>query len=55
VRQARPYYLRKLRGKAARIKPDRKRTQKAAEQYAKAKAAGGKKKKKKAKKAAAEE
>ncbi len=57
VRQARPYYLRELRGKAARIKPDRKRTQKAAEQYAKAKAAGGKKKKKakKAKKAASEE
>ena len=54
VRQARPYYLRKLRGKAARIKPDRKRTQKAAEQYAKDKAAGGKKKKK-AKKAASEE
>ncbi len=50
VRQARPYYLRELRGKAARIKPDRKRTQKAAEQYAAAKA-GGKKKGKKAKKA----
>ncbi len=50
VRQARPYYLRELRGKAARIKPDRKRTQKAAEQYAAAKA-GGKKKGKKTKKA----
>jgi len=50
VRQARPYYLRKLRGKAARIKPDRKRTQKAAEAYAAAKAAGGKKKKKAKKK-----
>ena len=50
VRQARPYYLRELRGKAARIKPDRKRTQKAAEQYAAAKA-GGKKKGKKGKKA----
>ncbi len=51
VRQARPYYLRELRGKAARIKPDRKRTQKAAEAYAAAKAAGGKKKKKAKKKA----
>ncbi len=49
VRQARPYYLRELRGKAARIKPDRKRTQKAAERYAAAKAGG--KKAKKAKKA----
>jgi large subunit ribosomal protein L19 len=51
VRQARPYYLRELRGKAARIKPDRKRTQKAAEAYAEAKAAKGKKKKKAKKKA----
>ena len=50
-RQARPYYLRELRGKAARIKPDRKRTQKAAEAYAEAKAAKGKKKKKAKKKA----